>query len=49
MILWCDGAYDARENMRRDAALLDLAGALETVLGWRARRADGAAAMPLTV
>jgi lipoate-protein ligase A len=27
MILWCDGAYDARENMRRDAALLDLAGA----------------------
>ncbi len=22
MILWCDGAHDARENMRRDAALL---------------------------
>lgn len=30
MILWCDGAHGARENMRRDAALLDaaVAGAL---------------------
>jgi len=26
MILWCDGDHDARENMRRDAALLALAG-----------------------
>jgi lipoate-protein ligase A len=25
MILWCDGAHGARENMRRDAALLALA------------------------
>lgn len=24
-IVWCDGAHDARENMRRDAALLDAA------------------------
>jgi lipoate-protein ligase A len=26
MILWCDGAYDAAENMRRDQALLEAAG-----------------------
>jgi lipoate-protein ligase A len=25
VILWCDGAHDPRENMRRDAALLDAA------------------------
>ena len=27
MILWCDGAHDPAENMRRDASLLDAAGA----------------------
>lgn len=26
MILWCDGGYDAAENMRRDQALLEAAG-----------------------
>jgi len=27
MILWCDGAHGARENMRRDARLLERAAA----------------------
>ena len=26
LVLWCDGAHDAPENMRRDAALLAAAG-----------------------